>query len=75
MTYSAQQAQLDAIAATRAVLANDAEGAAALFRLSEDPREMAHAACGFAAALLAMMPEDRSRLILDGLTAAALAEG
>lgn len=67
-----RQARLDAIAGTRAILAGDEDGLQALLRLTDDPRAMAHAACGLAASLLYLMPDERRTRVLDGLTASAL---
>lgn len=72
MSEQIRQARLDAIAATRAILAGDDGARDALLALTDDPRAMAHAACGFAASLLALMPADRREAILAGLTDAAL---
>jgi hypothetical protein len=71
-----RSARLDAIACVRLLLAGDVDGAAALLRLCDDPREMAHAACGFTSAVMRMrVPSDQWSTWLDTLTAAAIAEG
>lgn len=68
-----QQARLDAVAVVRAALNNDEPAIELLLNLSPDPREMAHAACGLAASLLALLEPEQRQRILDGMTAAALA--
>lgn len=72
MSDHLRQARLDAIAGTRAILTNRPDDVTALLDLSDDVREMAHAACGLAASLLALMPDATRERILAGLTEAAL---
>ncbi len=72
-----REARLDAVAATRMLLsgAGDDGCRAYLAGSSADPLEVAHAAIGLAASLLAMYPADAQSRILDGLTAAATEAG
>jgi hypothetical protein len=69
-----RNARLDAIGTVRAILTNDTTGARTLLEQTDDPREMAHAACGFVVALLSTMPPDTRRMLLDELTRAAVHE-
>lgn len=69
-----RSARLDAIAGVRAILDHDDAALQHLVRDNPQPREMAHAACGFAAALLGSMSEQTRRRVLDELTAAAIRE-
>jgi hypothetical protein len=74
MATKEQTARLEAIAAVRLLARNRPDDALTMLNESEDPVELAHAACSMAAALLTTLTPGKAELILNNYTAAALRE-
>ncbi|MEK0156665.1 hypothetical protein [Arthrobacter oryzae] len=69
-----QTARLEATAVTRLLTQNRRAEAQVMLNESENPIELAHAACGMAAALVVTLAPGKAEMILDNYTRAALAE-
>lgn len=69
-----QTARLEATAVTRLITQNRQAEAQVMLNESENPIELAHAACGMAAALVVTLAPGKADMILDNYTQAALAE-
>lgn len=65
-------ARLEAIAIAKAILENRTDDAHTLIEGSSDTAELAHAACGMTAAMLALTRGDLRERILAGWTNAAV---
>lgn len=74
MTTTEQTARLEAVAVTRLITEGAQDEALVMLNESENPVELAHAACGLAAGLLVTLRPGQVEPTLTRLTQAALKE-